>query len=152
MKLTAQALSIVLMALFLQACQLGEDDEDDGTVETIIYSTDEGTPTITSNDLYELILKADDTISTLEDDIFEITVQGDENYVIIDSDTSIDSISITGNNNIFVVEDGVELTVTDLSIVGNGNSVTVFSVTNTPVISSDQEGTANLVCQNSVCT
>ena len=46
MKLTAQALSVILLALFLQACQLGEDDAGDGEIISVVYTTDGGEATI----------------------------------------------------------------------------------------------------------
>ncbi|MGK0271922.1 MAG: hypothetical protein ACI88H_002588 [Cocleimonas sp.] len=84
---------IMFLALFLQACEFddGTDtlDEDDEDV-TVTYTTDSGVSTLENDDLYELIVNADSTILTLEDDISEVTLIGDSNYLLIDSDTSID--------------------------------------------------------------
>ena len=152
--LISRTLTIVFMALFLQACELdnGTDSTDDGE-ETVVYSTDDGTDTLTNNDLYELILRADSAYLILEDNISDITIQGDDNFLVIDSDTSIDSISITGDDNIITVEDDVNLTVTLLNIVGNGNSVTVYDI-GTYNETSNVDGTDNLACevsQNGAC-
>ena len=149
MKLVIQSLSVLLMAFLLQACQLGEDDADDGVVTSVVYTTDDGEATIDSQDIYEMLIKANDTLITLKDDISKITIQGNLNYVTIDSDTAIDSISITGDDNIIEVKDGIELTVTDVTIQGNGNKLTVYDVVNTPVISSDADESINIITETS---
>ena len=156
MKLLMQSLSVLLMAVFLQACQLGEDDEDDGTVEIKYLTTNDVYGTTVSNSRqYELILQADNNIATLKDDIAEISIKGELNTLTIYSDTLIESITITGNDNTIEVESGVNLTVTDLTILGNGNNVVVHEFTNTPTISAASEGVANIVCETntsvSVC-
>lgn len=143
---------LALASLILQGCQLGEDDGLTDEVETVIYSTDEGEPVITSSGTYKMVLKADDTYTTLKDDISEITVQGNINTIVISEDTSIETITIVGDDNIIEVEAGVELTVTDLTIIGNGNYVTVFDITNDVSNSFDGEGTPNVVCENTTCT
>lgn len=149
MKLTAQVLSVVLLALFLQACQLGEDDADDGEITSVVYTTDDGEATIDSTDTYEMLIKANDTLITLKDDISKITVQGSLNYITVDSDTAIDSINITGDDNIIEVKSGVELTVTDVTIQGNGNTLTVYDVVNAPVLSSDGDESINIITETS---
>ncbi len=152
--LIGRTLTIALMALFLQACELddGTDSTDSGE-KTVVYSTDDGTDTLTNDDLYELILRADSAYLILEDNLSEITIQGNDNFLVIDSDTSIDKISITGDDNIIQVEDNVNLTVTQLNIVGNGNSVTVYDI-GTYTETSDTDQAANLACevsQNGAC-
>jgi len=157
MKLLSQTLSVLLMVLFLQGCQLGQDDEeDDGTVEIEYLTTNDTFGSIVSNsNEYKLILQADNNIATLEDNISEINIKGDENTITIDSDTLINSISINGDENTIEVTDGAELTVTDLTIIGNANEIRVFDIVNTPVISSSPELADNLVCETnpsaSVC-
>ena len=157
MKLLSQTLSVLLMLLFLQGCQLGQDDEeDDGTVEIEYLTTNDTFGSIVSNsNEYKLILQADNNIATLEDNISEINIKGDENTITIDSDTLINSISINGDENTIEVTDGAELTVTDLTIIGNANEIRVFDIVNTPVISSSPELADNLVCETnpsaSVC-
>ena len=157
MKLLSQTLSVLLMLLFLQGCQLGQDDEeDDGTVEIEYLTTNDTFGSIVSNsNEYKLILQADNNIATLEDNISEINIKGDENTITIDSDTLINSISINGDENTIEVTDGVELTVTDLTIIGNANEIRVFDIVNAPVISSSPELADNLVCETnpsaSVC-
>ena len=145
--LISRTLTIAFLALFLQACELddGTDSNNDGE-DTIVLSTDDDTRTITNDDLYELILRADGTFIILEDNISEITIQGDDNFLTIDSDTSIDEISITGDNNIIQVEDDVNLTVSQLNISGNGNSVTVYDIGGYNE-TSDVDGTDNLACE-----
>lgn len=152
--LISRTLTIAFTAFVLQGCELdigdnnSSDDED-----TIVYSTDSGTDTIDNDDLYELILRADSTFLILEDNISEITVQGDDNYLVIDSDKSIDDINIVGDDNIITVEDDINLTVDHLSIQGNGNSVTVYDI-GTYTETSDVDGADNLACevsQNGAC-
>ena len=125
----------------------------DGDEDTVVYSTDGGTDTLTNDNLYELILRADSAYLILEDDISDITIQGDDNYIVIDEDTSIDEISITGDDNIIVVEDDVELEVSQLNIIGNGNSVTVYDIVYFTV-TGDADEAHNLACevgQNGAC-
>ena len=125
----------------------------DGDEDTVVYSTDGGTDTLTNDNLYELILRADSAYLILEDDISDITIQGDDNYIVIDEDTSIDEISITGDDNIIVVEDDVELEVSQLNIIGNGNSVTVYDIVDFTV-TGDADEAHNLACevgQNGAC-
>ena len=133
--------------MLLQACQLGEDDEDDTVLTEYLTSDDNVGATISSNKTYELVVLADGNYVTLEDDIAKITITGASNTFIIDSDTAIDSISITGDSNRIEVESGVDLTITDLTILGNSNNVILFDITNTPTISADADGVDNIVCE-----
>ena len=137
------------MALFIQGCQLGQDDEEED-VEADIFTVavDYYDDTITNDSLYEVKVQSNFTDIILKDDISEITIYGSDNQIEIDSDTAIDKISITGSRNIFTVKIDVDLTVTQLTIVGDNNSVTLFDVTS-PVTDS---GTDNLVCENNICS
>lgn len=147
--LISHSLMITILALLLQGCEGFEDTEEDGDEDIVVFSTDDGTTTITNDDIYEFILRADDSYVTLEDNISEITIQGNGNYLTIDSDTSIDEISITGDDNIITVDDDVNLTVSQLNIVGNGNTVTVYDIT-TYSETSDADQSNNLACEISV--
>jgi len=150
MKLLSQTLSVLLMALFLQGCQLGQDDDE--TVETAseVLTADEYDGDISNDNPYDLLLKASDTLVTIKGDVTEMTVQGNDNYITIDSDVAIDEVIIVGNGNILLVEDGIELTITLLSVTGNGNRVTVFDVTT--YTESPKDGEAdNTLCENSIC-
>lgn len=146
MKIISRSLAITFLALFLQGCELDDGTDSDDDEQTVVYSTDGGTSTLTNDSKYELILRADSSFLTLEDNITEITIQGDDNYLIVDEDTSIDSISINGDENIIVVDDDLRLTVDHLSIQGNGNSVTVYDI-GTYTETSDVDGADNLACE-----
>ncbi|WP_299879035.1 hypothetical protein [uncultured Cocleimonas sp.] len=145
--LISRTLTIAFLALFLQGCELddGTDSTDDDE-QTVVYSTDGGTATLDNDDKYELILRADSTYLILEDNLTEISIQGDDNYLVIDSDTSIDSISINGDDNIITVDDDVNLTVDQLTIQGNGNSVTVYDI-GTYTQTGDVDEPDNLACE-----
>ncbi|MFT6153408.1 MAG: hypothetical protein ACJA0E_000218 [Bermanella sp.] len=149
MKLFNQAILVALMALFLQGCQLGDDE--DGTDEIdIVYLTEDsvvGTTLSNSNSSYELVLQADSNIVILENDIVKISIKGDGNTVTIDSDTLIDNISVTGDGNTIKAKSGIDLTVTDLTILGNSNDIIIFDIVNPPTISIDSDGVANIICE-----
>ena len=141
---------MLLTALFLQACQLGEEEDTDADEIEIQYLTEDDVvgKTLTGDDgPYELVLQADGNRVTLEDDVTKITVKGDTNTITIDSDTVIDSISITGDENTIEVKAGVNLTITDLKVLGNANDITVFDIVNTPTLSSDADGVDNIICE-----
>lgn len=143
----SRTMIIAFMAFVLQGCELDDgNDNNSDDEDTIVYSTNSGTDTITNDDTYELILRANNTFLILEDNLSEISIQGDSNFLIIDSDTNIEEISITGDDNIITVEDDVNLTVEQLTIQGNGNSVTVFEI-GTFTETSDADETANLACE-----
>ncbi|MEB8431073.1 hypothetical protein OO007_02460 [Cocleimonas sp. KMM 6892] len=151
--LISRTLTIAFLAVFLQGCELDDGTDSDDDEQTVVYSTDGGTDTLDNDDKYELILRADSTYLILEDNLTEISIQGDDNYLVIDSDTSIASISINGDDNIITVEDDVNLTVDQLTIQGNGNSVTVYDI-GTYTETSDTDEADNLACevsQNGAC-
>jgi hypothetical protein len=153
MKLLSQTLSVLLMALFLQGCQLGQDDEeDDGTIVTEFITTDGTDETIggsiSNSETYELVVIAGKNYLTLEGDLSSISIQGHNNTFIIDSDTAIGSISITGDGNTISVKEGVNLTLTNLTVKGNSNDVLVFDVVNTPTILPAEGEPDNLICEN----
>jgi hypothetical protein len=131
MKLLNQTLSVLLVALLLQGCQLGTDDEDEEEIDTITISTEYYDDAIDNDNTYELILSAaaDYADFTAEDDITEIKIYSDSSYILIDSDETIEEIKIFGDGNAIAVTDGVDLTVSQLTITGDNNSVTVFGVT-----------------------
>jgi hypothetical protein len=155
MKLLNQTLSVLLVALLLQGCQLGTDDEDDEEIETTALTTDDFDGTVSANDdgdEYKVRISANGNIVTLEDDVSEISITGDSNEVTIDSDTLIDKIYINGDSNSILVEGDVDLTVTDLTVIGNANYIYVYDITNTPVISANDTDADNLVCEDGVCS
>jgi len=144
--LISRTLTIAFLALFLQGCELDDGTDSTDDEQTVVYSTDGGTATLDNDDKYELILRADSTYLILEDNLTEISIQGDDNYLVIDSDTSIDSISINGDDNIITVDDDVNLTVDQLTIQGNGNSVTVYDI-GTYTQTGDVDEPDNLACE-----
>jgi hypothetical protein len=68
MKLFKQALLVGLMALFLQGCQLGGDDDDTVDEATdITRAVSDTVESISRSDLYSFILTGDSNQFTLED-------------------------------------------------------------------------------------
>jgi len=141
-------LMITVMAVLLQACQSNADTESTDVIQTVAYSTDDGTETLNYDDQYELLLRADGSYLKLENDISDITIQGDGNYLVIYNDTKIDEINIIGNDNIITVANDVDLTINLLNLIGNGNSVVVFKIT-TYNQTSDANAPENLACEAS---
>ena len=143
--LLGRALLIGLMAVSLQGCFLDEDIEAE---ETKIFTTDGANEVISSKAAtYDIVIKADDTYLILKGDITEITIQGDDNYITVKNDTRIEDITISGDNNIIRSDDDIELTVDQLSIVGNANDVNIYDIT-TFNETRDKDGTENLVCKS----
>jgi hypothetical protein len=150
MKLFNQTILVFLTALFLQACQLGDEEDTDADEVEIQYLIvdDVVGKTLTGDDgPYELVLQANGNLVTLEDDVTKITVKGDTNTITIDSDTAIDSISITGDENTIEVKSGIDLTITDLKVLGNANDITVFDIVNDPIVNSSPDSVPNNICQ-----
>jgi len=151
MKLTAQVLSVVLLALFLQACQLGEDDDGEEEIDTITISSEYYEDDVTNENAYELILQATANYADFvaKDNLTEIKIYSDESYIEIDSDEEIGEIKIFGDGNTIVVKNGVNLTVTKVTITGDNNGITVFGVTDCSDTGVDNDVYANSVA---VCT
>ena len=149
MQLLNKIVLVGLLAASLQGCQLGEDDELDDEIEVVYLTTDETYGTTLSNSVsaYKLSLQANKNTVTLKDDIAEISIKGNLSTITIDSDTDIDSITITGDGNTIEVKDLVNLTVTNLKILGDGNDISVYEIVNTPTISSSDGGVDNVVCE-----
>lgn len=126
MKLTAQVLSIVLMALFLQACQLGQDDADTVVEATdITRAVDETVETINRSSLYTFIVTGDSNVFELEDDIEDITVTGSDNIITIIEDTQLSTLTVTGANNTLKLESGISTRIDELLISNEGNTIII---------------------------
>lgn len=147
MKILSQTLSVFLMALFLQGCQLGQDDDEEDVIDTVTITSEYYEDDVTRDNSYELILQATANYAdfTAQDNITEIKIYSDESYILIDSDESIDEIKIFGDGNTIVVNSGVDLTVTQVTITGDNNGITVFGVT-----ACSDTGVDNTVLANSV--
>jgi hypothetical protein len=126
MKLFKQALLVGLMVLFLQGCQLGDDD--DGTVEEasdIIRAVSDTSESISRSDLYSFILTGDSNQFTLEDDLESINISGSDNIITIVEDTQLQSLTITGERNLVKQKSGVLIRIEDIIILGDGHSIII---------------------------
>jgi len=144
MKLLSQTLSVLLMALFIQGCQLGQDDEvsteaDEITIDTLSYEDNVG-----DGVFYKLVLTENAKYAdfTAKGDISEIKIYGDQNEINIESDISIEKISIFGDGNVLTVTSGVELVVDQVTVTGNSNSVVVYDI-----VSPNIAGESNSICE-----
>ncbi len=145
MQLLNKIVLVGLLAVSLQGCQLGEDDEVSTEADMIIIDLEGYEKDITNDGFYELVLteksKYADFIA--KGDISKIKIYGNQNAIRIDTDTNIEKLSIFGDGNVLTVNVGVELTIDELTVTGNSNSVDVFRII-TPSIA----GELNRVCES----
>lgn len=126
MKLTAQVLSVVLMALFLQACQLGSDDANAEVEATdIIRSVSQAVEPINRADLYRFIVTGDSNKFELFDDLSAISISGDNNQITIMEDTALEELTITGNGNLLMLNTGLSTRIDNITILGDGHNVLI---------------------------
>ena len=131
MKLLSQTLSVLLMLLFLQGCQLGQDDEETVEEATDITRAVDGTvETINRTNLYSFIVTGDSNVFELEDDLESITVTGSDNIITIIEDTALLDLTVTGSNNTVKLAADLSTRIDDLIISNEGNTVIITEYVN----------------------
>jgi len=126
MQLLNKIVLVGLLAVSLQGCQLGSDDE-----ETVIEATDitrsvsDTVETINRTDLYRFIVTGDSNFFELEDDIDEIVVTGDNNVITIIEDSALAALTISGSDNTIKLETGLSTRIDNILIGGEGNTVII---------------------------
>lgn len=127
-------LMLVLTAsILLTAC--GETEEK---IKDINKDHDERAGTIRHDDKYDFELDGDGNVYRLADKIEEIEITGNGNYITIESDALIDTLVITGNNNVVDTEDNHDATIVDVEINGSNNIVRLYDIANLTVDDSNQ--------------
>lgn len=117
------------VALVLQGCKLGIDEEESTDIDEITVGSGE-VRTISSSDVYNLSITGSNNILTLEDDISEINIVGGDNQITIVNDYSLVSISVSSDNNLVQWDSDLDTSVTStlierIKLLGEGHSIFV---------------------------
>lgn len=126
---------VVLAAIPLLGCQLGVDQEDDGEIDTVtVSSTDDNSVIIDEEETYHLSVTGSGNSITLRGDVSQITVKADKTTLIIEDDVLIDKMTLSSDNNDVSIPAGLQTVISNLSIAGEDNLVTVYDVTTSAIV------------------
>ncbi len=118
-------LLIFAVSVFLIGC--GETEEK---IEDINKDHNERAGTVSHEDKYDFELDGDGNVYRLADKIEEIEITGNGNYITVESDALIDTLIITGNNNVVDTEDNHDATIVDVEVNGINNIVRLYDIAN----------------------
>ncbi len=112
---------IVFMSLLIMACTSDEDEE----LVDVVFAESAQLETIDPNDKYAFSLMGDSNIITLKGDLGEIAITGESNWVIIEEDTYIEKLTITGGSNTVEQSDDLSVTIEAIKITSDSNIITI---------------------------
>lgn len=105
------------------ACISVIDPDDSDIIESYYILKDSQDVVVDPSYKYDVSIEGDSNKVTLKGNIQDILITGSYNYVIIDSDSYVDELSITGMNNIVITNGEQELFMEVITLSGNRNIV-----------------------------
>ena len=140
-------LAISLSALMMAGCEItiGSSTEDDDEKEhgkdpmEVVFDGSSDDSDFDFNQPYLFTLTGDSNKITLAGDIKEILITGSFNYVIVKDQAQLELLSVTGNHNVLVQDDDIELHVQEVELVGNNNFISLHSYDKVADIGDDNQ-------------
>ncbi len=112
---------IMAFSLLAIACT---GDEDEELVEVVLGESGL-VETFDPDDKYEFYLTGSGNFITLKGDIAEISISGEGNQVIIEEDSYIEKLTITGSNNAVEQADDLSVTIETITISSDSNVIII---------------------------
>ena len=140
-------LAVSLSALMMAGCEItiGSSTEDDDEKEhdndpmEVVFDGSSDDSDFDFSQPYLFTLTGDSNKITLAGDIKKILITGSFNYVIVKDQTQLELLSITGNHNVLVQDDDIELHVNEVELVGNNNFISLHSYDKVADIGDDNQ-------------
>ncbi len=111
---------VMIVILLVTACTTDEDE-----LVNVVFSETGASETIDADDQYTLSIMGDGNIITVKGDLAAITITGEGNWLIIEEDSYIEKLTLTGDGNIVGQSGSVSLTVQTITVTSDSNTITV---------------------------
>ena len=118
----------VSFSLLVSGCVIttgSSNDGDDDELQEQIFDESSKDKEIDSSSQYNFSLTGSSNKITILGDVHEMFIAGSYNYVIIQEDTYLENLIITGLHNIVVQEDDLQTVIEEIEIVGDNNFIEV---------------------------
>ncbi len=115
----------VSLGLLMQGCVISSGSGSDDELEERVFDESAKDEVVDSNGKYNFSLMGSSNKITLQGDVHELFVSGSHNYLVIEEDTYLENIIITGLHNIVVQGEDLKTLVQVIEIVGDNNFIEV---------------------------
>lgn len=115
----------VSLGLLMQGCVISSGSGSDDKLEERVFDESAKDEVVDSNGKYNFSLMGSSNKITLQGDVHELFVSGSHNYLVIEEDTYLENIIITGLHNIVVQGEDLKTLVQVIEIVGDNNFIEV---------------------------
>ena len=140
-------LAISLSALMMTGCEIiiGSSTEDDDEKEhdkdpmEVVFDGSSDDSDFDFSQPYLFTLTGDNNRITLGGDVKEIVITGSFNYVIVKDQAQLQLLRITGNHNVLVQDEDIELHVDEIELMGNNNFISLHSYDKVADIGDDNQ-------------
>ena len=125
MKYPILFLLTLITGFLLQGCVITSGSGNDDNYEELIFDESAKEEVIDSKGKYNFSLMGSSNKMTLRGNVHELFISGSHNYVIIEEDTYLESVIVTGLHNIVVQGDDLNTLINVIEIVGDNNFIEV---------------------------
>ena len=117
---------LLVFCTMMTACiSLTNPDDDNEKVEAYFIEQDSQDVVVDPSYKYDVSIEGDSNKVVLKGNIQDILITGSYNYVIIEDDTHVDDLSITGMNNMVIKGDEQDLFIEAITLSGNRNVISL---------------------------
>lgn len=119
------------LSLLTSACvvEIGSSDSDEDVLD-YMFEESSKEEVLNPSSKYDFTLMGGSNKITLKGNIGKILITGSYNYVIIEDDTHIEKLSITGLHNILAQDDDLSLYIETLELAGDHNFISISEYKN----------------------
>ena len=118
-------LLLVLCTMMTACISLTNPDDDNEKIEAYFIEQDSQDVVVDPSYKYDVSIEGDSNKVVLKGNIQEILITGSYNYVIIEDDTHVDDLSITGMNNMVIKGGEQDLFIEALTLSGSRNVISL---------------------------
>lgn len=115
----------LITSFLLSGCVITSGSGNDDDYEELIFDESAKEEVIDSKGKYNFSLMGSSNKMTLRGNVHELFISGSHNYVIIEEDTYLESVIVTGLHNIVVQGDDLNTLINVIEIVGDNNFIEV---------------------------
>lgn len=117
---------LLVFCTMMTACiSLTNPDDDNEKIEAYFIEQDSQDVVVDPSYKYDVSIEGDSNKVVLKGNIQDILITGSYNYVIIEDDTHVDDLSITGMNNMVIKGDEQDLFIEAITLSGNRNVISL---------------------------
>ena len=118
-------LLLVFCTMMMACISLTNPDDDNEKIEAYFIEQDSQDVVVDPSYKYDVSIEGDSNKVVLKGNIQDILITGSYNYVIIEDDTHVDDLSITGMNNMVIKGDEQDLFIEAITLSGNRNVISL---------------------------